>query len=142
MKFINETKKITGWLTLGGLSFALSIILGSAGVEAGNFKRVTFPDGANRVGFAGSVNPGERDTFVIALERGDDCEVDVRRKGADASGEGQGLSGFSIVEPDGEERTDAQDGDIEAETAGDYRIVVAPKTRQTDYRYRIVFKRF
>jgi len=141
MEFINEAKKVAGWFLIGVLFFALSIIIGSSGVEAESFVRVTFGEGKDTVEFADSASMGERDTFVVALAKGESCEVDVLWKGDDLEDEGQGLSGFSIIFPDGEELTDTQDGYIRAATAGDHKIVVSPKTKKTNYRYRIIFKR-
>lgn len=141
MEFIDEVKKVFGWFTFGVLLFALSIVLCSSDATAVSFRRVAFADGKDTVEFAGSASIGERDTFVIALEKGDECDVDVRWQGDDLGDEGQGLSGFSIIFPDGEELTDAEDGYIQAQTAGDHKIVVSPKTRKTNYRYRIIFKR-
>ena len=134
-------RRTIGWLVIAILMFAVSVILYSS-VFAQTVRRVAFSKGRARLVFSDSAPPGEPDNYVIRLKRGQRCRIEVEWKGADVDDEGQGLSGYTIVYPSGERVVDPQDDALQAKSDGDFRIVVAPAARKTNYRYRIIFTRF
>jgi hypothetical protein len=135
-KIIKQTS--IGWLVNAILLFAAAAIF-NLSAPAQTVKRVAFIYGKANVIYTDAAKIGEKDTYVIKLKKGQSFQVDVEWQGEDAADEGQGLSGFTIVYPNGKKLVDAQDGYVQADTAGDYKIVVSPKTKKTNYRYRIVF---
>lgn len=138
MELSNIIKRIIEWLVVAILLFALLVIFYSS-TAAQTVRRVSFSGGRETVGFSDSARVGERDTYVIRLKKGQSCQVEVEWAGADIADEGQGLSEMTIVYPNGKRLTDAQDGYLEAAATGDYKIVISPKTKKTNYRYRIIF---
>jgi hypothetical protein len=139
MKLSNIFRRTSiGWLSIAILSFAAAAFFNVPTV-AQTVKRVAFADGKANVAFSDAAKIGEKDNYVIRLKKGQSCQVDVEWQGEDVNDEGQRLSGFTIVYPNGKKLVDAQDGYIQAEVAGDYKIVVSPKTKKTNYRYRIIF---
>ena len=139
MQSIRFFKHAVEWLFFGVLIFALLVIFYSSNAAQG-VRGVVFPEAKNEVVFSDSVKIGERDTYILELAQGQNCEVEIVWQGADTSDEGQGLSVFTIIYPKGEKYEGAQDGYIQAGQAGDYQIVVSPKTRKTSDRYSIIFK--
>lgn len=141
MKLSNIFRRTSiGWLPTAVLSGAALAIFSSPG-SAQTVRRVAFSNGKPNAVFSDAAKIGEKDVFVVRLKKGQSCQIDVEWHGADAGDEGQGLSGYTIIAPNGKKSIDPQDGYLQAESAGDYKIIVSPKTRKTDYRYRIVFTR-
>jgi len=105
-------------------------------------KRVSFLYGKAAVIFSDSAKPGEKDTYLIRLRKEQSCQIDVNWQGTDIENEGETPAGYTIVFPDGEKIVDPEDGYLLAEIAGDYKIIVSPRTTKTNYRYRIVFTRY
>jgi len=132
MELITIIRQAIGWLSFALLLFAILILLYSS-AAAQNVRRGAFSD---------SAKIGERDTYIIELRTGQSCRVGVEWKGSDMAGEGQRLSGFTIVYPNGKKFIDPQDDLFQARTGGDYKIIVSQKTRKTNYRYRIIFTQF
>jgi hypothetical protein len=141
MKLSNIFRRTSiGWLSGAILSFAAAAFF-NAPTAAQTVRRVAFSYGKANVVYSDTAKIGEKDHYVIRLKKGQSCQVEVEWQGEDAADEGQGLSGFTIVYPNGKKLVDAQDGYIRADIAGDYKIVVSPKTKKTNYRYRIIFTR-
>jgi hypothetical protein len=138
MELSKIIRRTIEWLVIAIVALALMIIFYS-GTAAQTVRRVSLP--GDRVVYSDTAGIGERDTYVIRLKKGQSCQVEVEWQGADVADEGQGLSGLTIVYPNGKRLTDAQDGFIEAAATGDYKLVVSPKTKKTNYRYRIIFTR-
>lgn len=135
-KIINQSS--IRWFSDAVLMFAATLIF-SLSASAQTTKRVAFSHGKANVTFSDSAKIGEKDSYVINLKKGQSFQVDVEWQGENIADEGQGLSGFTIIYPNGKKLVDAQDGYVRANTAGDHKIVVSPKTKKTNYRYRIIF---
>lgn len=143
MNLLRINKYASGWLPVAFLMFLITWALGSSG-WAQTARRFISADGKAAVTYFNTAKPGEEDIYVINLKKGQSCEVDVEWQGEDGADEGQGLSGFTLIYPNGEKLVDAQDGHIQANhiqanTTGGYKIIVSPKTSKTNYRYRITF---
>jgi hypothetical protein len=138
MNLINIFKCAVRHLSTAILMLAVFAIF-SLSAFAQTVKRVVFIIGKANIVYSDSAKPGESDTYIIKLKRGQSCQVEVEWKGEDVNDEGQGLSGFTIVFPNGKRLVDAQDGYIQAKVTGDFKIIVSPKTEKTNYRYRIIF---
>ena len=140
MELITIIRQAIGWLSFALLLFAILVLLFSS-AAAQNVRRAAFSEGKERAFFFDSAKIGEQDTYIIKLKKGQSCRVEVEWKGRDIADEGQGLSGFTIVYPNGRKLVDTQDDYIQAKIDGDFKVIVSPKTRKTNYRYRIVFIR-
>lgn len=128
-------------MLIHGLSL-FALILFYLPARANSAVRVTFTEGKRNAVFNGSAKMGEKDIYVVKLKKGQNCQIDVSWLGEDLADEGQGLSGYTIVFPNGKTSVDPQDGFLQPPIAGDYKIIVSPRSRKTNYRYRITFTRF
>ncbi len=128
-------RRLGGWLSIAVVMFAVAIILYSS--AAAQTKRNIYLYGKASVVYVDWAEIGEKDTYFIKVKKGQRYRVEVDWKGEDIDDNGQGLSGLTIVYPSGKTLVDAQDGYLQADTAGHFKIIVSPKTRKTSYRYRI-----
>ncbi len=117
------------------------LVLAFSVVTSGQTKRVQFAKNSKKVVFNDSAPRGEKDVYTISLRKNQAIDVYVRWAGEDLTipPNEQGISGFTIVYPNGKQLVDPQDTYIRAERAGEYKIIVSTPNRRTSYRYKITF---
>lgn len=117
-----------------GISFtafaASSFIKVAAQSATGVTQRVQFEKGRFSTIIKGSVESGNKDTYIFRARQGQEILMDVVWEGtAVEQNADQGLSGFSFVQPDGKIFEDPQDGYFNAVSTGDYRVIIAQPYR-------------
>jgi hypothetical protein len=117
-----------------GISLAVfaasSFVPVSAQSRTGVTQRVQFERGRFSTMIKGSVQPGNKDTYIFRVRQGQEIIVDVVWDGTPADeNEEQGLSGFTFIQPDGNSFENPQDGYFNAASTGDYRAIIAQPYR-------------
>lgn len=114
-------------LTVFAASFFVKVAAQSA---TGVTQRVQFEKGRFSTIIKGSVDLGNKDTYIFRARQGQEILMDVVWEGTPIDqNEEQGLSGFSFVQPDGTIFEDPQDGYFNAVSTGDYRVIIAQPYR-------------
>lgn len=136
-KFI-KGKSIEGLLTLV-LSLLAVVIFDWSIFAQETASQIAFLYGQAAVIYSDSAKPGEKDTYLINLKKGQRCRIDVKWSDAGIEDEDENLPGYTIIFPDGKKLVDPVDGQLQAQQGGDYKIIVSPEGTKTNYRYRIIF---
>ena len=119
------------YLGISLTAFAASSLVKVAAQSAtGVTQRVQFEKGRFSTIIKGSVDLGNKDTYIFRARQGQEILMDVVWEGTPIDqNEEQGLSGFSFVQPDGKIFEDPQDGYFNAGSTGDYRVIIAQPYR-------------
>ncbi|HBE21073.1 MAG TPA: hypothetical protein DEG17_07665 [Cyanobacteria bacterium UBA11149] len=124
----------------GGVGFAIfssaSLFLPVEAQEKRNLtRRVRFPRGASSMTFNNSVPLESKHTYIFWASSGQLVTADLTWMGHPIEDQGQGLSGLSLVFPDGSIVQDIQNSNFDTTSTGDYKAIIAQPYRQTSSRY-------
>lgn len=121
------------------ICFAL-IGLCALAAEAQQTRRIKFSRNVKKIVLNDSANRKQTDVYIFRLKKGERADALVTWKGRNIGVKNEDvLSGFSIHYPSGEKAEDPQDGVMTATKTGDYKVLVTPRHRKTNYRYKITF---
>lgn len=127
-------------LTVTSVSFAQSKSKSGAALVNGFTKRVALSKTKPCVVLNGSVQPKNFDTYIFSARTGQTVVASPFYYGEETdrpADDEQGLSGFVIVLPNGEQSEDPQDDQFTAEQTGEYKILVRPAYTRTDGKYAL-----
>ena len=108
--------------------------------QAKGTKSVTLSKTKPCMVLTGSVQPKNFDTYIFRASKGQTIVANPYFYGKETNrpkNDEQGLSGFVIVQPNGEKFEDPQDVQFNAEQTGRYKVLVRPAYRRTTGRYAL-----
>ncbi len=121
-----------GFAVFSGFSLLLPV---KAQEQSNLTTRVRFPRGASSMTFNNSVPLGSKHTYIFGASSGQLITADLTWRGHPVEDQGQGLSGLSLVFPDGRIEQDVVQVNFDTTTTGDYKAIIAQPYRQTSSRY-------